>query len=95
MDDSKLLSRPAGEPDSPTLDQPQLSENIRTSIDFRHHPLGRKRREPLAALLDGLAFAVALFKQPEIVLDVFVVWILATGGGKRCVRTLVVAAQHV
>lgn len=95
MDDSELLRRPTGEPTSPTFDQPQLSENIRTFSDFRHHPMGRKRCGAWAALLDGLALAIALFKEPEIVLDVFVVRILAAGGGKRCMRALVVAAQHV
>jgi len=49
----------------------------------------------LAALLDGLALAIALFKEPEIVQDVLVVGILAASGGKRCMRALVVAAQHV
>ena len=95
MDDSELLRRPGGEPDSPTLDQPRLSENIRTSIDFRHHPVEQKRYGPLAALLDGLALAVALFKEAEIVLDVFIIRILAPGGGKCRVRALVVATQHV
>ena len=94
MNDSELIGGAAAEPGSPTLDQPRLSENIRTSSDFRHHPIGQAAR-PLAALLDGLALAVALFKKPEIVLDVFVVRILAQGGGKRRVRALVVAAQHV
>ena len=48
-----------------------------------------------AVLLDGLALAVALFKEANIVLDVFIVRVLAPGGGKRRVRALVVAAQHV
>ena len=46
-------------------------------------------------LLDGLALAVALFKETNIVLDVFIVRILATSGSKRRMRALVVAAQHV
>ena len=95
MDDSELLSRPADKPDSPTLGQPRLSENIRTSIDFRHHPVEQKRYGPLAALLDGLALAVALFQEADVVLNVLVVWVLAQGGGKCRVRALVVATQHV
>ena len=94
MDDSKLIGGPAEKPGSPTLDQPQLSENIRTSSDFRHHPAAQSGSSP-AALLDGFALAVALFKEAKIVLNVFIVRILAPGCSKRCVRALVVAAQHV
>jgi hypothetical protein len=54
-----------------------------------------KRSGPWLPLLDGLALAVAFFQEADVVLNVLVVWILAQGGGKRCVCALVVAAQHV
>ena len=57
-------------------------------------PPGKSGSDP-AALLDGLAVAVALFEEAKIVLNVFIVRILASGRGKRCMRALVVAAQHI
>ena len=46
-------------------------------------------------LLNGLAFAIALFQQTNIVLHVFIGRIFSLCDGKRGMRALVVAAQHV
>ena len=46
-------------------------------------------------LLNTLALAIALFHKPDIVLDIFVGWIFAPGGCKRCVRAFVVPTQHI
>lgn len=94
MDDSKSISRLAGEPDSPPPINPNCQRIFAHPAIFATAHRAKAAR-PLAALLDGLTLAVALFKKPEIVLDVFIVRILAPGSGKRRVRALVVAAQHV
>jgi len=94
MDYSELIG---GLPKSPAV-LPSINPDCQ--VIFAHPGISattppHKSGSSPAALLDGLALAVALFKEAEIVLDIFIVRILAQGGGKRCVRALVVAAQHV
>lgn len=91
MDDSELIRLAADEPNSPILDCQGIFAH--PAISATTPP--RKSGSGCAVLLDGLALAVALFKEANIVLDIFIVRVLAPGGGKRRVRALVVAAQHV
>jgi hypothetical protein len=48
-----------------------------------------------SALLNTLTPAIALFQKPDIVLDIFVGGIFASGGCKRRVRAFVIPAQHI
>ena len=91
MDDTELIG---WLPMSPTV----LSSIVREYSHIQRFPPPphpHKSGAGCAVLLDGLALAVALFKEANIVLDVFIVRVLAPGGGKRRMRALVVAAQHV
>ena len=90
MNDSELIG---WLPMSPTV----LSSIVREYSHIQRFPPPPPAQSGsgCAVLLDGLALAVALFKEANIVLDVFIVRVLAPGGGKRRVRALVVAAQHV
>lgn len=60
---------------------------------FGRNRVGHAKRPPV--LFDGLAVAIGLFKEADVVLHLFVVWILAPGSCKLCMRALVVAAQNI
>jgi hypothetical protein len=60
-------------------------------VSNRARRAGPRRRR----LLDSLALARALGQQMQVVLHVFIAWILALGFGKLGAGALVIAAQHV
>jgi hypothetical protein len=65
---------------------PEISATINRRPDWNAKAPG---------LLNGLALAVALLKEADVVLDVFIGGIFAQCDRQRGMRAFVVAAQHV